>query len=111
MLVLSGECVPALPSRSPGTKEAALARPVNKWHYGEDGAAALATAYAYELARNHPCADGNKRSAWVAARLSLALKGSSCASLRRDAIAAMMTLAPSDLSEEELADWFRQRVH
>lgn len=90
--------------------ESALARPVNKWHYGEDDTAALAAAYAYGVARNHPFADGNKRTAWVAARLFLALNGTELRFTPEDAIEAMMTLAAGDLSEEELADWFRQRI-
>jgi len=93
--------------RDTGALEASLARPVNKWSYGEEDAAALAAAYAFGLARNHPFVDGNKRTAWVLARLFLALNGHSLAYTAEAAIEAMLALAAGELSEEEIADWFR----
>jgi death-on-curing protein len=90
--------------------EFALARPMNRWAYGEDDSAMLAAAYAFGLARNHPFADGNKRTAWVLARLFLELNGHDLVFKPSDAIAAVLRLAASDLSEDEMADWFRQRL-
>jgi putative addiction module antidote len=55
------------------TLESALGRPRNQWAYGETDLCQLAAAYAYGVARNHPFTDGNKRTAWVLARLFLAL--------------------------------------
>ena len=43
--------------------------------YGEPDLAALAAAYGYGLARNHPFVDGNKRTAFVAIELCLLLNG------------------------------------
>ncbi|MFN3389049.1 MAG: type II toxin-antitoxin system death-on-curing family toxin [Allosphingosinicella sp.] len=96
--------------RDRGLLESALARPVNRWAYGEDDPAALAAAYAFGIARNHPFADGNKRTAWVLARLFLALNDVELRFEPAEAIAAMLSLAAGDLSEEALADWFRQRL-
>jgi death-on-curing protein len=96
--------------RDAGLLESALARPVNRWAYGEDDPAALAAAYAFGIARNHPFADGNKRTAWVLARLFLALNGHDLRFDPSDAIAAMLALAAGELSEEETADWFRSRI-
>lgn len=90
--------------------DSALARPVNQWAYGENDLCALAAAYAFGIARNHPFADGNKRTAWVFARLFLRLNGQAIAFSARDAIAAMQSLAAGELSEGELADWFRDRL-
>lgn len=90
--------------------DSALARPVNQWHYGLDDAAALAAAYAFGIARNHPFADGNKRTAWVSARLFLALNGHILEFVQQDAIETVISLAAGELSEEELADWFRQHL-
>lgn len=87
--------------------ESALARPVNQWHYGVEDAAALAAAYAFGIARNHPFADGNKRTAWVAARLFLALNGHTLSFAPKEAIDTVLALAAGELSEDELADWFR----
>ena len=61
--------------RDKGAVESALARPQNLDVYAGADAAALAAAYAYGLARNHGFADGNKRTAWVVARLFLADNG------------------------------------
>lgn len=96
--------------RDRGALEAALARPVNRWHYGEDDRAALAAAYAFGIARNHPFVDGNKRTAWVLARLFLTLNRVSIQFGKEDAIRAMLALAAGELSETEIADWFRERV-
>ncbi len=96
--------------RDRGALESALARPVNRWSYGEDDLCALAAAYAFGIARNHPFTDGSKRSAWVAARLFLRLNGQSITYATAEAIAVVLQLAAGELSEDELADWFRQRI-
>lgn len=95
--------------RDGGMLESALARPVNRWAYGEEDPAVLATAYAFGVARNHPFADG-KRTAWVLARLFLALNGYELRFEAADAIAAMLALAAGELTEDEMADWFRHRL-
>jgi death on curing protein len=96
--------------RDIGLLESALGRSINRWAYGEDDPAALAAAYAFGVARNHPFIDGNKRTAWVLARLFLALNGHELAFTPEDAIATVLALAAGELSEEELADWFRTRL-
>jgi death on curing protein len=93
--------------RDTGMLESALARPVNQWVYGEDDHARLAAAYAFGVARNHPFADGNKRTAWVLARLFLHLNGHSLRFDAQDAIATVLALAAGELAEDALADWFR----
>ncbi len=100
-----GTCVP---DRS--MLESALARPVNRWAYGADDPAVLAAAYAFGIARNHPFVDGNKRTAWVSARLFLALNAHRLTFEPADAIRTVLALAAGELSEEELADWFRERI-
>ena len=96
--------------RDPGLLDSALARPRNSWGYGEDDPAALAAAYAFGVARNHPFVDGNKRTAWVLARLFLALNGHELRFEPADAIGAMLALAAGELSEAETADWFRSHL-
>jgi len=97
-------------ARDLGALVSALARPVNKWSYGETDLAPLAAAYAFGVARNHPFVDGNKRTAWVFARLFLARNGEALSFTPADSIAAMLSLAAGNLDEEELADWIRQRL-
>ena len=96
--------------RDQGMLESALARPLNQWTYGEDDLCALAAAYAYGIARNHPFTDGNKRTAWVFARLFLMLNGQTLLFTPRMAIEVVLALAAGELGEDELADWFRQHL-
>jgi death-on-curing protein len=96
--------------RDAGALESALARARNRWAYGEDDLSALGAAYAFGVARNHPFADGNKRTAWVLARLFLKLNAVELAFEANDAIRTVLALAAGELSEDELADWFRQHT-
>jgi len=93
-----------------GLLESALARPVNKHAYGEDDPCALAAAYAFGIARNHPFNDGNKRTAWVIARLFLRLNGVQIAFDKAEAIRMVLALASGSLAEDAVAEWFRARV-
>lgn len=96
--------------RDSGMLESALARPVNQWAYGEDDPARLAAAYAFGIARNHPFGDGNKRTAWVMARLFLRVNGHEIRFDPQDAIETVLALAAGTLAEDELADWFRKHI-
>jgi death-on-curing protein len=96
--------------RDRGALESALARPRNLAAYGSPDDSALAAAYAFGVARNHPFVDGNKRTAWVLARLFLQLNGVRLEFRQGDAVLVMLSLAAGQISEEELADWFRERV-
>jgi death on curing protein len=96
--------------RNPGGLESALARAPNIAAYGNPDAPALAAAYAAGIARNHPFVDGNKRTAWIAARLFLRINGISLSYDHAEATGIMLALAAGELSEDELANWFRERV-
>ena len=96
--------------RDLGLVESALARPENLDAYGDPDAADLAAAYLFGLANNHGFADGNKRTAWVAARLFLMDNGMRLSFDRLDAIAAVESVAGGALSEAELAEWLRVRL-
>ena len=96
--------------RDQGALESAMGRPVNQWSSGEDDRMRLAAAYAFGVARNHPFADGNKRTAWILARLFLMANGIEIEFDKVDAINTVLALAAGELSEEELADWFRQHL-
>lgn len=90
--------------------ESALARPLNLAAYGEPDAADLAAAYAFGLARNHPFADGNKRSAAVVALTFLLLNDVAFEISEAQLVVMTMALAAGDLSEEEVARWFRDHI-
>jgi death-on-curing protein len=90
--------------------ESAMARPQNLAAYGEPDAAALAAAYAFGIARNHPFIDGNKRTAAVVSETFLLLNGFALDASDAELVVAFLALAAGELSEEEMADWFRERV-
>tara|TARA_E500000318_G_scaffold77776_1_gene72569 strand:- start:75 stop:476 length:402 start_codon:yes stop_codon:yes gene_type:complete len=93
-----------------GALESALARPVNQALYGEPDHAALAAAYAFGIAKNHPFVDGNKRTAWVAARLFLAANGRDLEFAKAEAVTLMEGVAAGLVDETGLAQWFRTRL-
>ena len=90
--------------------ESALARPLNLAAYGNPDAADLAAAYAYGLARNHGFVDGNKRTAWVTARLFLADNGQRLEFDPLDAIRVVEDVAGSHIDDADLAGWFRRHL-
>jgi len=96
--------------RDEGMLDSALLRPINQWAYGVDDLCRLGAAYAFGLARNHPFTDGNKRTAWILARLFLARNGVGLVFDPLDAIQTVLALAAGDLSEDDLADWLRSRT-
>ena len=96
--------------RDPGAFESAMARPRNLAAYGTPDAAALAAAYAFGIARNHPFVDGNKRTAAVVAETFLNLNGLSLTATDAELVVAFVALAAGELSEEELTDWFLDRI-
>lgn len=97
--------------RDEGLLESGMARPLNLAAYGEPDAAELAAAYAYGIARNHPFVDGNKRTAAVVSETFLVLNGYSLNATDAELVVAFLALAAGELSEEELADWFRGHLH
>jgi death-on-curing protein len=96
--------------RDAAALESALGRPRNQWVYGESDLCALAAAHAYGVARNHPFTDGNKRTAWVLARLFLALNDVRFGFAPEDAIKMVFALASGSLNEAEVAKWFKARL-
>ena len=100
----------AVGTRDGNALESALARPINLALYGEPDAADLAASLAFGLARNHPFADGNKRSAWVGARLFLLWNGIELRFQEDEATTMVQALAAGELSENEVAAWLRARI-
>jgi len=98
--------------RDEGLLSSALARPQNIFAYGQPppDLASLAAAYAYGLARNHPFVDGNKRTALIAARTFLLLNGTNLEAGQDEKFLTFQRLAEGSLTEEELANWIRERL-
>jgi len=94
--------------RDPGLLASALARPLNLAAYDDNAdAAALAAAYGFGIARNHPFIDGNKRTAFVCTELFLALNGHQLQAEDANCVSTMLALAAGDLPESEFAAWLR----
>ena len=96
--------------RDMGALESAMVRPRNLAQYEAPDAAALAAAYAFGIARNHPFVDGNKRTPAVVSETFLVLNGHALDATDAELVVAVLALAAGELSEDELADWFRERV-
>jgi death-on-curing protein len=96
--------------RDKGLVESAMARPQHLANYQNPDVADLAAAYAYGLARNHGFVDGNKRTAWIAARVFLADQDLTLVCEKIEAVSIMERVAAGTIMEAELAAWFRQRL-
>src|SRR5690606_8648422 len=96
--------------RDAGMLDSAMARPQNLAVYGEPDAAALAAAYAFGIARNDPFVDGNKRTAAVVNETFLMLNGYDLQASDAELVVAFLALAAGELSEEALADWFKDHL-
>lgn len=96
--------------RDKGAVESALARPKNLAAYGDPDAAALAAAYCYGIARNHGFVDGNKRTAWIAARLFLRDNDHQLSFDKLEAVKLVEDVAAGRLTEDDLATWLRSRL-
>lgn len=96
--------------RDLGLLESALARPINKFAYGESNLANLAAAYGFGIARNHPFVDGNKRTALASIIVFLGLNRFDLDAPREQATAIILGLAAGEISEEALARWIADHI-
>jgi death on curing protein len=90
--------------------DSALSRPRNVAEYETPDVARLAAAYAFGVVRNHPFADGNKRTAFVLAELFIELNGHALDIKDADAIAMMLDLAAGNVDETIFAQWLRAHL-
>jgi death-on-curing protein len=70
----------------------------------------LAASYGLGLAKNHAFVDGNKRAAFLAVGLFLAVNGSRLKAAQADAVLTMLALASGTLDEAGFADWIRRHA-
>jgi death-on-curing protein len=88
----------------------ALARPRNLVAYAEPDIADLAAAYAYGIIRNHPFADGNKRTGYALALVFLLDNGFVFTGTDIDSVQVILSVAAGTTTEADLADWFRTHL-
>jgi death-on-curing protein len=98
--------------RDIGLLESALAKPQNLFAYsdGQVDLAAMAASYAYGIATNHPFIGGNKRTALAVSFVFVEINGASVIATEPDAYTTFLALEAGDVSEEELAAWFRKNM-
>ena len=96
--------------RDRGLLESALGRPINKFGYGETDLAALAAAYGFGIARNHPFVDGNKRTALASMIVFLNLNTLDLDAPQDAATAIVLAMAAGEVGEEVLARWIADHI-
>ncbi len=96
--------------RDMGLFESALSKPQHLADYDTPDCAALAAAYGYGIARNHPLLDGNKRTAFVAMELFLILNGYVLNATDVACVLTMLSVAAGDMDEQTFAEWIRQHA-
>lgn len=95
--------------RDENALESALARPANKWAYGDEPSVfELAAAYGFAIARNHPFSDGNKRTAFMAMYVFLGVNGWEIVAGEPEAVAIVLDLAGGKMNEAALTRWLEQ---
>jgi death-on-curing protein len=86
----------------------ALARPRQYLAYGDDfDIVGMSAAYTAGIVRNHPFADGNKRTGFVVGILFLELNGYRLTASEEDVARVMLSLAASTLDEEGFVTFLR----
>lgn len=91
--------------RDEGALASALARPENYHHYGEQNLFVLATMYAGGIIKNHPFADGNKRTGFLAAFIFLNVNGYALKASEAEAVLMTLGLASGEVEEMGFARW------
>ena len=96
--------------RDEGLLDSALARPVNLALYEKPDIADLTASYGVGLAKNHAFIDGNKRAAFLAVGLFLAINGSRLRASQADATLKVMAVAAGAMDESTFAQWIRDHI-
>ena len=91
--------------------ESALSRPRQKWHCDENtDITMLAAAYTFGIAKNHGFVDGNKRAAFMTAYSFLGMNGHDFDAAETEVATTIEWVAAGQLTEAELAEWFRKGI-
>ncbi|MEX0655001.1 MAG: type II toxin-antitoxin system death-on-curing family toxin [Phycisphaeraceae bacterium] len=98
--------------RDLGLLEAAVAMPRQRFGgaYLHDSLAAMAAAYLYHLAQNHPFHDGNKRAAAMACLVFLDANGVGRLPAPRKFERVTMDIAGGTMSKTQVIDWLRGQI-
>jgi death on curing protein len=94
--------------RDEGLLELALARPLHLAGHGSPDVWNLAAACGVGLAKNPAFVDGNKRAAFLAVGMFLALNGYRLTAPQADATLTVLAVAAGQMDEVTFARWLRQ---
>ena len=98
--------------RDHGLLDAAVAMPRQRFdgEYLHEDIAAMAAAYLFHIAQNHPFLDGNKRSAVMAALIFLYVNGIEKLPAPQDLEIITRQVAAGILSKDALTQWLRAQI-
>lgn len=98
--------------RDTGLLESAVVMPQQQWRgqYLHEDLAAMAAAYHFHLASNHPFVDGNKRAAVLAALVFLDGNGIESLPDPNELERITMAVAAGTTAKEELTVWWRNQL-
>lgn len=96
--------------RNESLLDSALARPLNLALYESPDIASLAASYGVGLAKNHAFVDSNKRAAFLAVGLFLAINGYRLSATQVDATLTVTDVAAGAMDEAAFAQWIREHI-
>ncbi|MBO1038880.1 type II toxin-antitoxin system death-on-curing family toxin [Brucella pituitosa] len=96
--------------RDSGLLDSALARPLQKQAYGEPDLFDLAAAYLFDILKNHPFIDGNKRTGLATVDLFLYFNGYSLETEQEDIIQLVLMVSTSEIDEHGASAFFRDHT-
>jgi len=79
-------------------------------HFLHEGLAAMAAAYLFHICKNHPFADGNKRTALAAAELFVLANGKRVRATNRELERLTRRVAAGALPKGEVVRFFEERI-
>lgn len=98
--------------RDHGLLDAAVAMPRQQFggNYLHEDLAAMAAAYMFHIAKNHPFIDGNKRAAVLSALAFLSVNGIQELPDPKDLESITFQVAAGELGKDVLTKWIRKNV-
>ena len=99
--------------RDHGLLDAAVAMPRQQFGgiFLHEGLAAMAAAYLFHIAQNHPFVDGNKRAAVMSALAFLLANGIELSMAPQELEAMTLKVSAGELSKEKLTKWIRSQIN
>lgn len=98
--------------RDAGLLESAVMLPAAQFggRFLHEGIPAMAAAYLFHICRNHPFADGNKRTALAAAEVFLRLNGHTLHATDDELEALTLGIAIGERSKDDAIGFFREHA-